>query len=171
MKFSTAFFLFLSVMTAACSTADELGDSRVLSQATQNIQWNGQSQPVNLVVESGACATNLPKTSLTDTYCFNPVAAINFNLISTGDSRPAFCVATHLAGMAPEAALLVVDSSGRYVSEASGRMTTQVFDTLSQLGQYRFYVGFPSAAAGQKATIRIGKLSSFAMRSPACSWR
>ncbi|MEY2986568.1 MAG: hypothetical protein RJB13_89 [Pseudomonadota bacterium] len=169
MNISSTFVIGLCVLAVGCSDGVHQLDAQLASQVTQNIQFTAQSQPVALVVESGACATHLPRTSLTSDYCFNPVAAVNLNIISIGASSPAFCVATHLAGMASEAALLVVDSNGQYVSEASGRGNTQVVDTFSKAGRYTFYVGFPSSAAGQKATLRIAALNSLAMRSPACS--
>lgn len=171
MNISSTLGIGLCVFAVGCSNGLEQLDAQLASQVTQNIQFTSQSQPVNLVVESGACASNLPRTSLTSDYCFNSVAAMSLNIVSMGGSAPAFCVATHLAGMAPEAALLVVDSNGQYVSEASGRGNTQVFDTFSKVGRYTVYVGFPSSAPGQKATIRIAPLNSLAMRSPACSLR
>lgn len=171
MKKFTLFMAMHGFFAVSCSDGSYQPYAQVASHVTQNIQLTAQSQPISLVVQSGSCASNLPQTSLTDNYCFNPVAAASVTIVSVGDSAPAFCVATHLAGMAPEAALLVVDANGRYVSEASGRGDTQIFDSLAKPGRYTFYVGFPSSAAGQKATIRIAKLSSFSLRSPACSLR
>jgi len=171
MKISSTLVIGFCVFAVGCADGVGHSEAQLASRVTQNIQFTAQSQPVSLVVESGACARNLPQTSLTSDYCFNPIAAVSLNIVSIGSSAPAFCVATHLAGMSPEAALLVVDSNGQYVSEASGRGNTQVFDKFFKTGRYTFYVGFPFSTAGQKATIRIAPLSSFAMRSPACSWK
>ena len=168
---SSSLLIGLCVFAVGCSDGGDHLEAQLASQVTRDIQFTAQPQRVDLVVESGACATNLPQTILTPNYCFNAVPVINLNVTSLGASDPSFCVATHLSVMAPEAALLVVDSNGQYVSEASGRGNTQVFDKFVKTGRYTFYVGFPSSAAGQKATVRIALLNNSAMRSPACSWR
>jgi hypothetical protein len=166
----TLFCLLFSL--TACSAESTPAQSNLASQATQFLTFNPETPPITVLAESGPCAQGLASSYSTfvQNYCFNEIPAIQLDVTAIGISRTAFCVATHLPGMAFEAAVLVVDMEGRYVSEATGSGALQMIDSLG-VGRYLFYVGFPSSGPGQKAKIRVAATSQFSMASPACTLR
>lgn len=157
-------------LLSACSTEAADSGSTVLSHSTQVWRFASGSSPLSLVGSSGSCAVNLPASFLSQGYCFNEVPAAEITVSETAQSAAAYCVATHLPGMAPNAAALLVDANGNYVSEVNGSGSRQTIDVL-KAGRYRLYVGFPTAAAGQKVTLRVALLSQFSLQAPACNLR
>ncbi|MEY4066155.1 MAG: hypothetical protein RIR26_2363 [Pseudomonadota bacterium] len=163
---SLSFLVFL----AACSTEESVSDSALMSQVTQVWRFSAGSAPLSFLAESGKCAQNLPQSSLSQGYCFNEVPAAEITVSDVSNGTPAICVATHLAGTASDAAALIVDFNGNYVSEVSGNGSRQSIDVL-RIGRHRVYVGFPNGAVGQKVTLRLALLSQFSLQAPACNLR
>lgn len=164
--------LILSAIFVACSSEIPGLDSQVNSHSTQSWSYTAGTQPMSMVAESGNCANNLSDSSFVSGYCFNEIPAVVLNLTMGQDNKMVgFCLATHLPGMSNSAALLVVDAAGNSVSELIGNGTLQMIDGISRTGRYKFYVGFPTSASGQKVTLRIAALSQFSLSAPACNLR
>ena len=171
MKFIHSVFVMMSFSLAACSNDSQTFDSKLASHVTQNWTVSPTSEPMSMLAESGPCAENLPTSGFSAEYCFNSVPALSVNVVGSGGSMTAFCVATHLPGMSSDAALLVVDAQGQFVSEVTGQGTKQLIDSFARPGRYTVYVGFPTSAPSQRATVRMAPLAKFALSSPACSFR
>lgn len=165
--------IFTSVLLAlvGCGHEIEPSESVLASHATQNWSVDAGSQPLSMVAESGACMTNPPQSGFASDYCFNAVPAARISVVVGSGSMVAFCLATHLPGLAPRAALLVVDSQGKLVSEATSDGNFQMIDSFTRSGTYSIYVGFPTNAANQRVTLRVAPLPKFAVSSPACNLR
>lgn len=171
MNFFRSLFVMMSFSLAACANESQIFDSRFASHVTQNWTVSPTSEPMSMLAESGTCAENLPKSGFSAGYCFNSVPALSVNVVGSGGSMTAFCVATHLPGMSSEAALLVVDAQGRFVSEVTSNLNFQMIDSFVRPGRYTVYIGFPTSAPSQRATVRMAPLAKFALSSPACTFR
>ncbi len=162
----------LLLVLVGCGQGIESSESVLASHSTQNWSVNAASQPLTMVAESGECMSNPPQTGFAAGYCFNkvPAARVTVN-VGLGGTMSGFCVATHLPGMASQAALLVLDSQGQLVSEVTGNGSLQLIDSFARSGIYTLYVGFPMNSGAQKVTLRVAPLSRFAVSSPACNLR
>ncbi|MEN9824536.1 MAG: hypothetical protein RI953_281 [Pseudomonadota bacterium] len=167
----SAIFGVLALLFTACGRNEGNSSSQLASQTTLNWNFSATSAPVATFAESGNCATNLPQTLIVSNYCFNevPVAVVSATLEMSG--LVALCVATHASGSVSEAALLVVDDAGQYVAESMGKGGFQVLATVAGNGRYKVYVGFPSAAAGQRVKVLGGLSRQFTLTSSACTLR
>lgn len=162
----------LLLAIVACGHGADSSESTLASHSTQNVNMNGASQPFSMIAESGECMTNPPASSFAAGFCFNKIPAARVSVDAVGGgSMPGFCVATHLPGMASQAALLVVDSQGNLASEVTGNGALQMIDSFVRPGIYALYVGFPLNSGSQRVTLRVAPLSKFALSSPACNLR
>lgn len=169
MKFASAFFVAGALLSAGCSHDSEEQWSKISSHSTQRWNLGGEGSVFSATAQSGRCATQLPSASMTSGYCFNevPVAEVSVSLSSA--KLVTACVATHLQSGASDAALLVVDSQGRYVAEAFGRAGFQVVASVSGPGLFKVYAGFPTAAAGQSVKVLLAASQQFTITNAACS--
>jgi hypothetical protein len=108
---------------------------------------------------------------LSSGYCFNEVPFAEVSVSLSSGKLITACVATHLPGGVSDAALLVVDLQGRYVAEALGQAGFQVVASIAGPGQFKVYVGFPSATAGQSVKVLLAASQQFATANAACSLR
>jgi len=164
--------IFTSLLLAlvGCGQDLKIPESGLASHATQNWSVSGVSQPLSMVAESGACLTQLPSNSFASDYCLNAVPAARISVSSAAaGTMVAFCLATHLPGMASQAALMVVDAQGNLVSEVTSNGNMQMIDTFTRSGTFTVYVGFPTGVSNQRVTVRVAPLSKFAVSSPACN--
>lgn len=165
----TQFLFLLAFMVIGCSTQAEQQDARFLSHSTQQWNFSSASGSFSAFAESESCATDLPSVSLGSGFCFSPVPVAIINTPVNAGQLFGVCVATHLAGSADQAALVVVDSRGNYVSEGFGRGDLQVLASLNSGNQYKVYVGFPTNAAGQRVKVISAATNQFALSGVACS--
>ncbi|MFZ9520523.1 MAG: hypothetical protein ACO3A4_08605 [Silvanigrellaceae bacterium] len=160
-----------TVLSTACGQHDNGVQSQIASQSTLTWNFTSASAPVSTMAESGACAGNLPSTMIVNNYCFNEVPVANVTTSLASSELVTLCVATSTAGSVNNAALLVVDAAGQNVAESMGKGDFQIVATLAGSGKFRVYVGFPTAAAGQRVKVLAGLTGQFGIASSACSLR
>jgi len=169
MKIAGVFFLAAALSSVGCSYDSEVQWSKISSHATQRWNLSGEGAVFSATAQSGRCATQLPSASLSSGYCFNEVPLAEINVSLSSGKLVTACVATHLQGGASDAALLVVDSQGRYVAEAFGQAAFQVVASIAGPGQFKVYAGFPTAAAGQSVKVLLAASQQFAIANVACA--
>jgi hypothetical protein len=160
-------FLSLSIFSSVSCKPSQPGAAE-LSQSGggKTFTVSKVSSRYEVVVQSGPCAKDLPKSALSEGYCFSetPIAILKPPAQADSVSLAQFCVDTSKAPDGFSAAAIAVGGDGKLLAEAWGDGSRMVIGAAINNSEQKIYVGFRSSEVGQKVVLRVGRLNQFSTR-------